>query len=675
MKGYRFIKPNKNSRWSDPFVIQDGRFKDGKIDTVYRAEWSEDAYISEAGQKEKMKSSFNKSRLLVLGIFISLFMFVLLSKTAWLQIVKRDYYYSMAEGNRIRIERLEPKRGVIYDRFLRPLVRNRANFMLYFLPIDLPRKKEDLVKIVDDIVSIVGDIGRDSLLQKIGSISRYSLDAYQPIFVIDNIPYEAAMKLYLKSSDWPGVVLSNRTNREYLSYGISKASSTTQFFSLSHIMGYTGKINDQELKIVGNEYLPIDYIGKMGIEYFWENELKGRSGKKEIEVDALGKEKKIAGQEDAQDGHNLVLSLDALQQVKLEEIFDKYLKELKLTKAVGLVTNPSNGEILAMVSLPTYNNNVFARGIKSNEYEKLLKEEDRPLFNRAISGEYPPGSTFKPIVLAGALQEKVVSEDTSFLSTGGIRIGQWFFPDWKAGGHGRTDARSAIANSVNTYFYTIGGGNGDFTGLGVERIGEYAKIFGLDSQTGIDMAGEQNGFVPTAEWKEEEKKERWYIGDTYHLAIGQGDLLVTPLQVAAYTGVFANKGKLYRPHFVKYILSGEDKPVSETEIVPVRENFIDDYNLKVVREGMRDTVAYGSARSMLIVPVPVAGKTGTAQWSTKKANHAWFTGFAPFDNPEITITILVEEGGEGSTAAVPIAREFLQWYFGEYKKAKVESKK
>jgi len=437
---------------------------------------------------------------------------------------------------------------------------------------------------------------------------------------------------------------------------------------MSHIMGYTGKINQDELDKFGDEYLPIDYIGKMGIEYFWENELKGQSGKKQIEVDALGKEKKILGQVEPKDGHNLVLSLDIEQQLKLEEILTKTLENLKLTRASAVVLDPNNGEILAMVSLPAYNNNAFARGISQEEYSALINHPDYPLFNRAISGEYPSGSTIKPLMAAAALQEGIITENTSFLSTGGLRIGEWFFPDWKAGGHGRTNVRKAISNSVNTFFYYIGGGYDDFRGLGVDRIVQYGKLFGLGSQLGIDLAGEADGFLPSREWKEEERGERWYVGDTYHLAIGQGDLLVTPLQVAVFTSVFANGGALYRPHFVRQILSSDDQIIRESQNDPIRKDFIDSYNIHVVREGMRQTITSGSARSLNSVPATVAGKTGTAQWSSTKENHAWFSGFAPYENPELAFAILVEEGGEGSSVAVPIAKEFLEWYFGEHKR-------
>lgn len=663
----KYIKPNKIKRNKNPFALQSGRYKDGKIDSLYRSPWAEDAYISEAGQRDKVGQQFPKKRLPLYMAFFVLFIFLLLSRSAWLQIVKGDEYFSQAEGNRIRITRIEPKRGVIYDRNMKALVRNKANFMLYLVPIDLPEDENELDSVLDVICEVYPGFDKEEIVNSIKSVSRYSLEAYQPLFVEDNIPYEQAMLLHLVADRLPGVIISNRTRREYLKYYIEDSSVKDWQNTDSHLIGYTGKINDQELKSFGDEYLPIDYIGKMGVEFFWENELKGQSGNKQIEVDALGKEKKILGQSDPQDGNNLRLSLDIIQQLKLEEILISNLRKINKSKAMAIVMNPQNGEILAMVSLPSFDNNAFARGITVDEYEALITHEDKPLFNRAVSGEYPSGSTIKPVIAVSALEEGVVSEHTSFLSTGGLSIGQWYFPDWRAGGHGRTNVRSAIANSVNTYFYYIGGGYEDFRGLGVDKIVEYGELFGLGAQTGIDLAGEKSGFLPTREWKENERGERWYIGDTYHLAIGQGDLLVTPLQVAVFTSVFASRGKLFRPHLVKEILDSDDLLLRSVETDPVRDNFLDNYNVHVVREGMRDTVRYGSARSMQVVGAEVAGKTGTAQWSSKHDNHAWFTGFAPFDDPELTITVLVEQGGEGSSVAVPIAREYLQWYFSEYK--------
>ena len=226
--------------------------------------------------------------------------------------------------------------------------------------------------------------------------------------------------------------------------------------------------------------------------------------------------------------------------------------------------------------------------------------------------------------------------------------------------------RKALAESVNTFFYYVGGGYQDFVGLGVDRLVKYMRLFGLGEKTGIDLDGEASGFVPSQSWKEETKNESWYIGDTYHIAIGQGDILTTPLQVANFTAAVANGGSLYQPSLVSDFLNEDNQVVKTIEPKIIRQNFIDAYNLQIVREGMRQTVTAGSARSLSILPVAAAGKTGTAQWSSKKANHAWFTGFAPYDKPEVVITVLVEEGREGSEVAVPIAREILAWYFRDH---------
>jgi penicillin-binding protein 2 len=651
-----FNKTRKREKNEDPFVIKTGKYE--RVEGIsYREKWTEESFLTVDKGRETLGRTFNFSRINLIFYVLSFFISVIAIRAAWLQIVKGDYYYRMAEGNRIRIERVETKRGIIYDRNNNPLTRNIANFLLYFIPADLP-KEDGLDAVIQEVSRILGDKSAEDIKEMLSKVKMGSLESFQPLFIADDIEYEKAMLLYLKSDEWPGVVITSKSRREYELYTPS----------LSHVLGYTGKINPEELKKFGSEYLQIDYIGKMGIEYFWEPDLKGINGKKQIEVDALGKEKKVINETRPEDGHNLVLSIDTLLQKKLEEALSNALTKLKLKRGAGIVMNPNNGEVLALVSLPTYNNNTFARGITSKEYRELISHPDKPLFNRSISGEYPSGSTIKPVIAAAALEERIINEHTTFLSVGGIRIGQWFFPDWKAGGHGRVSVRRAIAESVNTFFYYIGGGYGDFTGLGVDRIVEYGKQFGLGAQSGIDLPGESSGFLPTKKWKEETKGERWYIGDTYHLAIGQGDILVTPLQVAVFTSVFANGGKLYRPHIVKEVLSNSDELIREIGTEPIREGFINSYNIQVVREGMRQAVTHGSARSLGDLPIAVAGKTGTAQWSSKRSPHAWFTGFAPYENPEIVITVLVEEGGEGSSVAVPIAKEVLRWYFGEYTK-------
>ncbi|MFA5023732.1 MAG: penicillin-binding protein 2 [Patescibacteria group bacterium] len=684
---------------ADPFSVKEGRFKFGQLkDTVYYSDWTEQSFLSDSGRKEIVTRSFDFSKLKYFAFSAIFIILALLFRSAWLQIIKNNYYHILAESNRLRAEVIEPKRGIIYTKDLQPLVRNKANFVLYLRPIDLPKNelvRDNLIRQISRILegepALTNDIftvatGSLMTLTTVGEpaatlnlvadnaafykikellapIKIGSLESYQPLFIADNVVYDKAMLIELELKNWPGVFLSSKIRREYLSPSATSSPTVSGESSLAHILGYTGKINDQELKSLGDDYSLIDYVGKAGLEYSWERELKGKAGQKNIEVDALGRQKKIINEVAARDGNNLLLSLDFNLQQKTEEITTAYLKKTGLKHASIIVMNPNNGEILALLSLPAYDNNLFARGISQTDYNKFLNDVSQPLFNRSISGEFPSGSTIKPIFAAGALQEGVIDEKTSFLSTGGLRINEWFFPDWKAGGHGITDVRKALAMSVNTFFYYIGGGYRDFKGMGLSGLVKYSRLFGLGELTGIDLYGEASGFVPTQAWKEETKKEPWYIGDTYHFAIGQGDVLVTPLQVANYTAAIANGGTLYRPHLVTKILGENNQVVSEVPSQSLRDNFIDSRNLKIVREGLRQTVTAGSAGSLRDVPVSVAGKTGTAQWSTKKSPHAWFTGFAPYEKPEIVITVLIEEGVEGSAISVSITRDILNWYF------------
>jgi len=683
----RLIAALKDHR-DDPFTIKEGKFRFGGLrDPLHYTDWTEESFLAGSQHKGIVSRSFDFSKLRYFVLAVLLGLAILTVRAAWLQVVKNDYYRFLAEENRLRAETIEPKRGIIYARNLQPLVRNKANFVLYFRPIDLPKDeltRDNLLRQLSQILegepliesdifqpmasssglSVVADnVSFYRLKETLATVKLGSLESYQPLFVAENIDYDKAMTISLELKNWPGVFLSSKIRREYLWPSASSSPEILGESSLAHILGYTGKINDQEWKVLGPEYSLIDYVGKMGIEYTWEKELKGRAGRKNIEVDALGRQKKIINEVPAVDGANLLLSLDFDLQKKTEEVTLAYIQQASLERASVIIMDVNNGEILALVSLPTYDNNLFARGISQSEYDQFINNPDQPLFNRSVSGEFPSGSTIKPIFAAGALEENIINENTSFVSTGGLRIGDWFFPDWKAGGHGVTDVRSALAGSVNTFFYYIGGGYNDFKGLGLSGLVKYSLLFGLGEKTGIDLPGEADGFVPTKDWKEKTKKEPWYIGDTYHFAIGQGDVLVTPIQVVNYTAAVANGGTLYRPHLVKQILNKDNQIVSEVKPQVIRSNFITPDNLQIVREGMRQTVTEGSARSLSILPVAMAGKTGTAQWSTKKSPHAWFIGFAPYEKPELAIMVLVEEGVEGSTIAVPIAKDILNWYF------------
>ncbi|MDD3711500.1 MAG: penicillin-binding protein 2 [Patescibacteria group bacterium] len=668
---------NKNE---DPFIIKEKKYRFGNLkDSFYHLGWMEDSFLFGENDKEILRKSFDFGKIRSIFIVLLVVFSLLVLRLFWLQIIKGDEYRVLAEGNRIRVVNVEPKRGIIYSSNLSPLVKNEANFVLYLTPIDLP--KDDLLRdqIIRKLALIISGIEENKnislndadynleligdspyffdIKSKLDKIVYGTLESYRPLFLMDNIDYDSAMSLYLEAEKMPGVSLSTKMRRNYLGFN-------DNLLSLSHLLGYTGKISEKELEVFGEEYTLIDYIGKSGLESFYENELKGVKGKKYVEVDALGREKKIVSQIPPEDGHSLVLSIDIDLQRKAEEILKDYLSRNKMDRASIVALNPNNGEVLALVSWPSYDNNLFSKGIKQDDYSSLLNDSNRPLFNRAVSGNFPAGSTLKPTIAAAALEEKIINENTTVNSYGGISVGSWFFPDWKAGGHGLTNVKKAIAESVNTFFYFIGGGYNDFEGLGIDKIVEYLSLFGLGKQSGLDLSQEGSGFIPTPEWKKENRGEIWYIGNTYHVSIGQGDVLVTPLQVANFTSFFANNGRLYRPHLVKEVLAKDDKVFRKIEPEIIKENFISSENIKIIREGMRQTIVSGSARRLIALPVEIAGKTGTAQWQSDKYPHSWFTSFAPYNNPEIVLTVLVEEGIEGSQIATSIAGDILRWYFG-----------
>lgn len=646
------MRRSNSKKWKryggNPFFVP-GSASDEDFASDLRQRGLEDSYHSEETRKfegeEPLRVSFNIKRLSLILAGTLLFFCIIFGRLIYLQVIRGSHYFSLAEGNRVRIEVVKAERGVIYDREGEQLVENLPFFKLEIIPADLPKKESEQSDILEKINNLTPiDFSQiKSTLEEIPSFS------YLPVPLKDDLSYEEAMLFKIKEAEFPGIELNIGYRRHY-----------SQENSYAHLLGYTGKITPEEVRAdTENEYLLTDYLGKVGLELQYEKELKGHDGKKQIEVDALGQALKIINEEPARPGTELYLAIDnRLQQICEEELANG-LRINYAKRGAAIAMNPQNGEILALVNLPYYNNNEFARGISQESYQELLQNPNRPLFARAWSGEYPSGSTIKPIFALAALEEGIITSQTSFYSVGGIWVSRWFFPDWKAGGHGYTNVYKALAESVNTFFYHISGGVEDFTGLGLEKMVEWSQLFNLGEKLGLDLPGERSGFVPTREWKERVKEELWYIGDTYHFAIGQGDVLVTPLQVASWTSVFANGGTIFKPHLVSMVrnsIHGERKIAPQV----IRENFISKENVEVVRGGLRRAVIEGSARRLSLLPFSAAGKTGTAQWSTKKKTHAWFTGFAPFENPRIVITILIEEGGEGSEAAVPVAYEILK---------------
>lgn len=551
------------------------------------------------------------------------------------QIVEGATYRAIADNNRSRTKVVIPNRGVIMDRNGETLAWNTPKFHLVASIADIPTDQLLRAKYfaglgiqfsvsVDDFEARYQEAGKDTT-----------------VLLADDVPYTEALAFMSEHGNDPGLTVELASIRSY---------ATTSMPTLSHVLGFTGSIPPEDVSALATQgYRRFDSIGRQGIEAQYESLLRGTPGVEVVEVDAEGLAIRTLKKTDAVQGENISLTIDAEFTKAIETILDSHLATAEVKRAAAVVTNPNTGEILAMLSYPSYDVNMFARGISQEEYATLLNDPDAPLFPRATQGEYPAGSTMKPVYAAAALMEGIITPTTSFFSTGGLWLGSRFFPDWRSAGHGSTNVYHAIADSVNTFFYIIGGGNEAFEGLGIEKLMQYARLFGLGSPSGVDLPNESDGFLPSKEWKLSTKGEPWYIGDTYNVSIGQGDLLVTPLQMNRTTATFANWGTMMSPRITKGQQSEGVRIVPEDIAI-------------VVRDAMRATITYGSATIMQDLPEAVAGKTGTAQWATGKAEHTWFTGFGPFDEPEIAVTVIVEQAGN-AYYTTPIAKEIFAWWF------------
>jgi penicillin-binding protein 2 len=511
---------------------------------------------------------------------------------------------------------------------------------------------------------------------------------YRPATVKVGVSREIALILEEEHLDWPGVLVQVKPVREYLQGSL-----------ISHIMGYVGPIPEA----LASDYEALGYdpnqnlVGLSGLEYSFEDELRGTDGQKLVEVDVAGREVRTAGEpRPAIPGNNLRLSIDlGLQQV-MEDSLKQQLKALYKRQAVAIAMNPQTGEVLGMVSLPTYDNNEFTGGISVKNLRALQKNEDRPLVNHAISGQFPPGSTFKTVVAAAGLEEGTITPDTRSYCGGIMWLPNRFYPEDPSlaqpfycwihhdyhGHHGSVSIISAMGQSCDIYFYQVGGGYTDRSeGLGPERIGYYAELFGMGARSGIDLPGEAPGLIPTIKWKRVNYSESWVTGDTYNMSIGQGFVLSTPLQVLNSIAAVANGGILYRPQLVREVVDSEGNVVQAFAPDVIRHIPVSRENIDLVRRGMRAAVA-GAGATAWAVDVPgiaVAGKTGTAEYFQDRnkdgipdrdregnlPTHAWFTAFAPYENPEIALVVFVYGGGEGSAAAVPVANDILNYYFSQ----------
>ena len=603
---------------------------------------------SKLDEENKVNDSFDNGNIKKVEKIFFVILVILFLQTGYLQIIKGRYYSEISQKNYTRTFAIKSSRGIIYDRNQKQIVFNVPIFDLTIIPSDFFKNKDKTEEKITALSNII-KFDKNDLKNKINEADPLS---FQPFLILGNISKNDALIMDEEIKKIDGVKLERSAVRNYVDGNY-----------LSNIIGYNGRIDENELEKNPN-YLLNDIIGKNGLELFYEKQLRGKYGWREMEVDSFGREIKLIRKENPQPGNNFVLNIDLDLQKKIYEELEKITAKIKTEAgAAAMAINPKNGAVLALVNFPSYDNNLFAGGISDSEYNKLINNKLNPLFNRAVSGEYPPGSTIKPLIGAAALQEKIISPNRIIIGGEAIYVGSYRFLDWKA--HGPVNLTKAIAQSCNVYFYTVGGGYGDVEGLGIERIKKYSNLFGFGNLLGIDIPTEKPGLVPDKEWKESVKNERWYIGDTYHVSIGQGDILTTPLQVATYTAAIANGGKLFQPQIVDKIINDNGDLVEDIKPEIIRDNFIDLENIEWIQKGMRENVIYGSGVSLNSLPIKVAGKTGTAQYAANKKTHAWYIAYAPYDDPEIAIAVIVEGGGEGHAAAVPVVKEVLGWYFGE----------
>lgn len=593
-------------------------------------------------EEERKQTTF----LAVFGLSL-LIMVVLAGQLVNLQLFQGASYLAQAEGNRIKEKIITAARGIIYDANGIALVENIASYDLSIIPGNLPLESLEKENVLRNLSAATG-ISYEEIAAYITEDNQHSTN---PIVIKSDISKDAALLIESEIGDLAGVNIDISSIRHYLDNSL-----------LSQVLGYVGKISSGELED-NNSYSITDSIGKSGLEQAYESLLKGVNGAESVEVDSSGDTIASLGVVDAEEGSSIKLSIDLGLQDVLTNALKAQMTVAEVDCAAAVAVNPQTGEILSMVSLPSYDNNLFSNGISSSDYSNLINDDNQPLLNRAVSGEYPSGSTIKPFIAAAALEEGTITDSTTVNSTGGITIGSYTYPDWKSGGHGVTDVYSAIAMSVNTFFYAIGGGYGGIEGLGADRMKMYLEKFGFGRDTGINLTGESDGNIPNAEWKLRVLNEQWYLGDTYHMAIGQGDLLVTPLQMAMATAAIANGGTLYEPTLVSAVLDSEGNVVSTTSPIVENQQTVSSETIQIIQNAMRQTVTSGSARSLNSLSKAVSGKTGTAQYGNGSTTHAWFITYGPTENPTIAVAILLEGAGGGDVYAVPVAKTVYEWYF------------
>lgn len=584
----------------------------------------------------------NKSYFFLVAVVL---LFLLLILRLWtLQVLQGPELKNLAENNRIRVRSIANYRGNILDYKERVLVSLRPSFNLYVTREDTKNLKTEL-----DLLNQTVDFNSAVNFEKIRS-----RPAHKEILLKRDLRRKEIAFIEENGIDLPGFTIQVEPMRDY------------KFFEMaSQMFGYIGEISRRQLENPEyKNYRQGDFIGQYGLEKRFENILKGEKGVKRVEVDAAGRELRILKKTDSIPGDNLVLTLDMDMQILVE-------KEMEGKQGSVIVLNPQNGNILAIVSKPSFDPNLFAKGISHSHWEKLVTDGSHPLENRAVKGQYPPGSIYKVVVASAGLEKGIINEETLYFCPGYYKLGRRSYRCWKKGGHGKVDVHKALVQSCDVFFYQLG------YHLGIDAIAKYARGFGLGSITGFDPENEKKGIVPTQEWKLKARKEPWIPGETISASIGQGYNIVTSLQLVNLIAAIGNGGVLYKPNIVKQIKKPNGEIIYENQPEIINHLKISEKTLSIVREALLGvtTEKGGTGWRSRVKNIKVAGKTGTVQVIRMKESseeepeesipykfrdHALFVAFAPYEDPVLAMFIIVEHGGHGGSAAAPIAQKIIQ---------------
>jgi len=591
---------------------------------------------------EKPISPFLIRIILLIGLGL---IFLIAGRSFALQVIKGQDYQQRADNNRIRFSIINAPRGIIYDRFNNPLVYNSPSFSLVMVPLDLPSPEEKEI-LIDQIVNNF-QLDKDEINNILArEENRYSII---PILLKSNLTMEEVRQFETQFPQNSGFEVITDNSRHY--------PFEEQF---AHVVGFIGRISSQDQDQY-QEYPLNSMVGKQGLEAYYEKELQGQPGKKLVEIDAHNNIKQSLGSVDPQKGNDIYTTIDKDLQEVLYNSLRKRMEVLGIKGTTGIALNPKTGEVLALVSLPSFDPNVITQGSPSSAIDNYLHSSSYPLFNRAVSGLYPPGSVIKPLMGLAALEENVIDPDYQMHTDGKLVVvspydpeQKYIFNDWQ--NNGIVDMRRAIAMSCNVYFWAVGGGWNDIKGLGLAKIRKYWKYFNLDKKLGIDLPGEKLAILPGEDWlrKNRPSDPTWKLGDTYNISIGEGGLSLTPLEMAAYISTIANDGVLMKPHLLK-----TEEPEMLTHLK------VSSQNLKIIQEGMRDVITDGTASSLSSLPFSLAGKSGSPKfvYKGKIGYHAIFAAYAPYEDPEIVLVVLAENPPEGHVITLPIIKEVLNWYW------------